>query len=153
MASISAGTRNLKFMQRGKQLPPNPSTPAAAQASSVNTSTPSAQTPVRTPQTAAADSSIQEEEEQWVLPSRIRASKGKGKLPPNTFSNKDSARPRVIVVNEPSYLSFVGADSGVDVEQGQDSEDDDMNGGGVVANGRLSFGTLPAKETVSIFLS
>lgn len=59
----------------------------------------------------------------------------------------------MIVVNEPSYLSFVGADSGVDVEQGQDSEDDDMNGGGVVANGRLSFGTLPAKETVSIFLS
>jgi hypothetical protein len=150
MASISAGTRNLKFMQRGKQLPPNPSTPAAAQASSANTPTPSAQTPVRTTQTQGADSSVKEEEEQWVLPSRSRASKGKGKPPPNSSSQKSSARPRVIVVNEPSYLAFVGADAHAKTEQGLESDDDEMNGGTVIANGRLTFGTLPAKETVSI---
>lgn len=150
MASISAGTRNLKFMQRGKQLPDTPSTPAQA-SSSLKTATPSAQPSVQGTQPAAADSSRQEEEEQWVLPSRIRpSSKGKGKPPPGASSAKDPARPRVVVVKEASYLPFVGFDSHAEMEQGQSSEDDEMNCGGVIANGRLSFGTLPAKQTVRV---
>lgn len=148
MASISAGTRNLKFMQRGTPLPPNPipsgssrTIPAAAQA------TPNNRTPTAIPNITPAG---QAEEEQWVLPTRRRTlAKGKGKPPGDRSLQKTSARPRVVVTSESSYLAFVGSDSmasGLDDQ----SSDEGMDDSGVIPiGGRMTFGTLPSKQSVS----
>jgi hypothetical protein len=148
MASISAGTRNLKFMQRGTQLPVNPA-PSAPSRSTTSTTpaTTSAQATVGAAKTAPK---TQEEEEQWVLPSRQRSStKGKGKSSVDRSSTRHSTQPRVVVTSESSYLAFVGPNASAG-NQGGNSSDDDMDGSNAMANGRLTFGTLPSKQTVSI---
>lgn len=148
MASISAGTRNLKFMQRGTQLPPNPTPSGTSRATT--SSTPAAPSSQTATSAAKATAATQEEEEQWVLPTRQRSSaKGKGKPTIDRSSTRNTTQPRVVVTSESSYLAFVGPGSFAGGERDH-SSDDDMHGGGVMSNGRLTFGTLPSKETVSI---
>lgn len=150
MASISAGTRNLKFMQRGTQLPVSSTLSAPSRST---TSTTPATTPAQATTSAEkSTSATQEEEEQWTLPSRQRSSaKGKGKTTGDRSTTRHSTHPRVVVTSESSYLAFVGPSASASNQEGS-SSDDDMDGSNAMANGRLTFGTLPSKQTVSINL-
>lgn len=151
MASISAGTRNLKFMQRGTQLPLNPTSGSSRATSATAQPTPNNRTPTSIPNATPAG---QAEEEQWVLPTRRRTlTKGKGKPSGDRSSHTTSARPRVVVTSESSYLAFVGPESTTSGLDDQ-SSDEDMEGNGVIpSGGRLTFGTIPSKQTVSTFSS
>ena len=151
MASISAGTRNLKFMQRGTQLPPNPSTSHTSRAiPSTSQATPNNRPSTSVASTIPAGKS--EEEEQWVLPTRRRAlMKGKGKPANDLSSQRSSTQPRVVVTSESSYLAFVGQPSHSG-DQDSQSSDEDMDSSRVIpSGGRLTFGALPSKQTVSIY--
>ncbi|KAJ9103838.1 hypothetical protein QFC21_002300 [Naganishia friedmannii] len=158
--SISIGTRNLKFMQRGTQLPAASSTPPPQQSSNASSSeggsrgTKHAPVVQKLPQ--QQEQKVETEEEEWVLPGRS----SRASTRPSTFNKPQtsagapsSSRTRV-VRQDSSYLSFIsgtgaeGAQSAsLSDDSGSDSDDGNARSTGEQPkNGRMTFGSLPTAE-------
>lgn len=157
--SISIGTRNLKFMQRGTQLPaasPTPQ-PQASNASSSDGGSRRTKPATIAQKLPQQEQQVEEEEEEWVLPSRVN----RGTTRPSAFNKTQTpagissgTRTRV-VRQDSSYLSFIngtGAEKrrsgGSSDESGSDSDDGKPRAGEQPKNGRMTFGLLPTAERV-----
>jgi len=155
--SISTGTLNLKFMQRGTPLKASPSGP-----STPTPSTPGTPVPASTSSTSANKSLLPEIDSQWELPvSKIKALRSGGAAA-GTPTNPSKLRGRISY--ESSYLPFLERGQPVqttsrmrvdseDTEEGSDEDEDEDDrgvGSSKMVKGRMIFGQPVRPEKVHL---